>query len=148
MSWTLAPSSEFALVAIPIHAAAPTRAMDLVASVRGSASGPVVSVRSGPGSDLVGFRVWREVSGRRELLTPGLVAGPVLTSRATLLAGSDSGWQDRAARPGARYLVESLHVDGSTRWTYAVPAGGPAPTFSASLVSAAPVVLDERPLGA
>jgi len=145
MSWTLAPSSEFALVAIPIHAAAPTRAMDLVASVRGSASGPVVSVRSGPGSDLVGFRVWREVSGRRELLTPGLVAGPVLTSRATLLAGSDSGWQDRAARPGARYLVESLHVDGSTRWTYAVPAGGPAPTFSASLVSAAPVVLDERP---
>ena len=70
MSWTLAPSSEFALVGIPIHAAAPTRAADLLAAVRSSASGPVVSVRSGPGSDLVGFRVWREVSGRRELLTP------------------------------------------------------------------------------
>jgi len=145
MSWTLAPSSEFALVGIPIHAAAPTRAADLLAAVRSSASGPVVSVRSGPGSDLVGFRVWREVSGRRDLLTPGLVAGPVLTSRAMLLAGSEAGWQDRGARPGATYLIESLHLDGRTRWTYAAPSEGPAPAVSSSMLADAPAVVDELP---
>ena len=145
MSWTLAPSSEFALAAIPIHAAAPTRAGDLVALVRGSANGPVVSVRSGAGSDLVGFRVWREVSGRRELLTPGLVAGPALTSRSMLLAGNEVGWQDRNARTGATYLIESLHLDGSARWTSATPTGGPAPAVSASAIAEAPAILDGRP---
>ena len=76
MSWTLAPSSEFALAALPIHAAIPTRVMGVAASVRRSGSAMAVSVRSGSGSDLVGFRVWRESAGRRELLTPGLVEGP------------------------------------------------------------------------
>ncbi|HEY1905508.1 MAG TPA: C25 family cysteine peptidase, partial [Myxococcaceae bacterium] len=146
MSWTLAPSSEFALAAIPIHAADQTRAVDLAATIRGSAGGPVISVRSGPGSDLVGFRVWREASGRRELLTPGLVGGPVLTSRAMLLAGSEAGWQDRSAKAGGTYLIESLHLDGSTRWTYATPGGGPAPAVSASMLVDTPTVLDERPV--
>jgi len=135
MSWTLAPSSEFALAAIPIHAAAPTRALALAASVRSSSRGAVVSVRSGPTSDLVGFRVWREVSGRRELLTPGLVSGPVLTTRAALLGGSEVGWEDRRAMPGAAYLIESLHLDGQTRWTRATPAGGAAPVVSSDLVA-------------
>jgi hypothetical protein len=91
---------------------------------RPSAGGMAISLHTGPGSDLVGFRVWREVDGRQELLTPGLVAGPVLTSRATLLAGAEPGWLDRRPVPGARYLVESLHVDGSTRWSTAAPGPG------------------------
>jgi len=142
MSWTLAPSSEFALVAIPVRASAPTRASDFAAMVRASPRGAVVSVRSGSGSDLIGFRVWREVSGRRELLTPGLVAGPLLSRRASLLAGNDAGWEDLRAVPGAVYLVESLHRDGSTRWTRATPSAGPAPAFSSELVAdSAPVLL-------
>jgi Peptidase family C25 len=135
MSWNLAPSSEFALAAIPIRAAAPTRAFDFAASVRASPRGAVVTVRSGAGSDLIGFRVWREVSGRRELLTPGLVAGPLLTRRTSLLGGSDAGWEDLHATPGAAYLVESLHRDGQTRWTRATPSGGPAPAFTSELVA-------------
>ena len=137
MSWTLAPSSPFALVAIPIHAVAPTRAADLAVWVRDSARGPVVSLRSGPVSDLVGFRVWRETSGRRELLTPGLIAGPVLTTKA-VLAGNDVGWEDRHAPAGASYLVESLHLDGRTRWTRATAASGPASPVAANLVADSP----------
>ena len=135
MSWTLAPSSPFALAAVPVHAVVPTRAVDPVASAHASPRGTVVSVRSGRGSDLVGFRVWREVSGRRELLTPGLIAGPLLSRRASLLAGSDAGWEDRRAVRGASYLVESLHVDGRMRWTRAVPTGGPAPAFTSDPVA-------------
>jgi hypothetical protein len=142
MSWTLAPSSEFALAAIPIHASAPTRAMDFAATVRASLRGAVVSVRSGSGSDLIGFRVWREVAGRRELLTPGLVAGPLLSRRASLLAGNDAGWEDRHVVPGASYLVESLHRDGQTRWTRATPSGGSAPAYTSDLLAdSAPLLL-------
>ena len=146
MSWTLAPSSPFALAAIPIHAVVPTRALDLAASVRASPRGMVVSVRSGVGSDLVGFRVWREASGRRELLTPGLVAGPVLSRRASLLAGNDAGWEDRRPVPGAAYLIESLHVDGRTRWTRAIPAGGSAPAFTSDLIADSTALVTAPPI--
>ncbi|HEY1333511.1 MAG TPA: hypothetical protein VGF31_04575, partial [Myxococcaceae bacterium] len=144
MSWTLAPSSEFALTAIPLHAAAPTRATDLAVSVRDSARGSVVALRSGPVSDLVGFRVWREVSGRRELLTPGLIAGPVLTTKA-VLAGNDVGWEDRHPRVGASYVVESLHLDGHRRWTRATWAAGPASPVAASLVADSSVLSSQAP---
>ena len=47
-----------------------------------------------------------EVGGRRDLLTPGLVAGPVLTSRAALMAGSEPGWIDSRPLAGATYLLD------------------------------------------
>ncbi len=146
MSWTLSPSSEFALASVPIHAAAPTRVMEIAASVRRSGTALAVSVRSGPRSDLVGFRVWREAAGQRELLTPGLVEGPVLTSRASLLAGSESGWVDARPVPGANYLIEALHLNGRTTWSRAAPGAGPAPPVaSALLASPASAVVVHQP---
>ena len=56
-----------------------------------------MSWRTGPGLDVVGYRVWREVGGQRTLLTPGLVAGPVMQSRASALAGRSYAWEDLAS---------------------------------------------------
>src|SRR5262249_61731452 len=123
-----------------------TRAGEPVAQVRRSERGAVVSLRAGAGSDLVGFRVWREVAGRRELLTPGLVAGPALVTRATLLAGSDTAWADADPIPGSDYLVESLHRDGRVQWSRASAASGPPPAATAApLGRPAPGVV-ERPV--
>ena len=109
--------------------------------VRSSAEGVALSWSLDAASDVVGFRVWREAGGQRALLTPGLVAGPLLTSRATLLAGSQPGWVDRSPVRGATYLVESLHRDGSTRWTPAIAGSGKAPLLSSDLVASSPSML-------
>jgi hypothetical protein len=146
MTWTLsAGSTEWAEAAVPIRAAAPTRAGDLVALVRRSEVAASISLRAGAGSDLIGFRVWRETAGRRQLLTPGLVAGPALMSRAAMLAGSDPGWVDAHPTPGSDYLVESLHVDGSTRWTRASAASGPVQAITSTLLGPSPSVVVETP---
>jgi len=145
MSWTLSPSSEWALAAIPIRASAATRAGSDAASLRWSPEGAAVSIRSSAGSDLVGFRVWRESAGRRELLTPGLIAGPALISRAALMAGSESGWVDRQPLAGATYLVESLHLDGSIRWTPATPSSGKAPVLASLVLGESPPVTVDAP---
>jgi len=140
------PTSQFwSMAAVPIHAANPNAAAPGAPELRWSGGRAVVSWRLGPASDVVGFRVWREAGGRRELLTPGLVAGPVLTSRATLMAGSEPGWVDSRPVSGATYLIESLHTDGSTRWTSATSASGKAPVLSAELLgSSPPAVLPEQ----
>jgi len=86
--------------------------------------------------------VWREAAGRRELLTPGLVAGPALSTRATMLAGSEPGWVDRRPVPGATYLVESLHRDGAIRWSRASQTSGkPVATSAQLLTSQDPAVV-------
>ncbi len=126
-AWTLKPAN-------------PTAARE-VATARSSPGGMAISLHAVPGSDLVGFRVWRELDGRRELLTPGLVAGPVLTTRATLLAGAEPGWVDGHPVPGARYLLESLHVDGSTLWSVAAPRPGKAPVVESALLAPTPSVM-------
>ncbi|HZJ54335.1 MAG TPA: C25 family cysteine peptidase [Myxococcaceae bacterium] len=146
MSWTLGPpgSSEWALVAIPIRAVNPTRAAEHAPVVRRSAQGAKISFRAGPSSDLVGFRIWRDSTRGRELLTRGLVAGPVLVSRATLLAGSDLDWVDLRPVPGGRYWVEALRLDGATEWAPATETGGGSPASASSLVGEPAAVLREE----
>ncbi|HEY1905509.1 MAG TPA: hypothetical protein VGG91_05680, partial [Myxococcaceae bacterium] len=140
------PTSQFwSMAALPIHPSAPSAASPNAPEVRWSSGSAVISWHLGPASDVVGFRVWRDAGGRRELLTPGLVAGPALTSRATLMAGSEPGWVDARPVAGATYLLESLHQDGSTRWISATPASGKPPVLSADLVGASPAaVLPEQ----
>ena len=130
------PSSTFwSMSGIPIHAANPTALRSGGPLVRSSGSSASISWPLEPTSDVIGFRVWREAGGRRELLTPGLVAGPALSTRATMLAGSEPGWVDRRPVPGATYLVESLHRDGTVRWSRASQASGKPPPTSAQLLS-------------
>ena len=130
------PSTSFwSMSGIPIHAANPTAARSGGPLVRSSGAVASISWPLEPTSDVVGFRVWREAAGRRELLTPGLVAGPALSTRATMLAGSEPGWNDIRPVPGATYLVESLHRDGTVRWSRASKASGKPPPTSAQLLS-------------
>ena len=141
------PSSTFwSLAALPIHPANANAAAPRAPVVRSSAAGALLSWDLGPTSDVVGFRVWRQAGTTRELLTPGLVAGPLLATRATLIAGSQPGWVDPRPVAGATYLVESLHRDGSIRWTPAVAGSGRAPMLASQLVASPSSVLSpERP---
>src|SRR5262249_27921114 len=66
-------------------------------------------------------------------------------SRAVMLAGSDPGWVDVHPAPGADYLVESLHLDGSTRWTRASAASGPVQAITSTLLGPSPSVVVEQP---
>ena len=137
------PTSQFwSMSGLPIHAANPTALRSGAPLVRSSGSVASISWTLEPNSDVVGFRVWREAAGRRELLTPGLIAGPALSTRATMLAGSEPGWVDRRPVPGATYLVESLHRDGAVRWSRASQASGkPTPTSAQLLSSPDPAVV-------
>jgi len=141
------PSSTFwSMAGMPIHAAVPTAVRSGAPLVRSSSTAASISWALEPTSDVVGFRVWREAAGRRELLTPGLVAGPALSTRATMLAGSEPGWVDRRPVPGASYLVESLHRDGTVRWSRASPTSGkPVATTAQLLTSQDPAVVVGQP---
>jgi len=147
LSFNMSPSSStfWSLSVVPIHAANPTESRASAPLVRASPAGTVLSWRLAPTSDVVGFRVWRVAAGRRELLTPGLVAGPVLASRETLLAGSEVGWVDSGPLPGASYEVESLHRDGSVHWATARQATGKAPPMASVVVGARPAIATAQP---
>lgn len=147
ISWNLTPNTAnlWSLASVPIHAANPTRAAASAPEVRTAGAGAAISWKLEPGSDVVGFRVWRDSGARRELLTPGLVAGPVLGTRATLLAGSEVGWVDRAPVAGAHYWVESLHLDGRTAWLRASPTGGKVPPFASVVLGQPASVVPEQP---
>ncbi|QUW01579.1 hypothetical protein J8C02_11845 [Chloracidobacterium sp. MS 40/45] len=67
----------------------------------------------------LGFHVWREREGRRERLTPELVAGSALLTSDALTAGQRYTWRDetvRLARGGASYWLEAYDLDGSRQW--------------------------------
>jgi hypothetical protein len=124
VSWTYTPvaATPSALGAIPLHAADPTLRSELVAQSHRTPRSVSIEWSTRGDVDSVGFRIWRESNGRRELLTPGFVEGPVLTSRATALAGHGYAWEDRRPVAGATYWVESLKLDGRTAW-HPVAAG-------------------------
>jgi uncharacterized protein (TIGR03382 family) len=147
MSWTLTPNTAalWSLAAVPIHASTPSRAGDGVPEVHTSSSGAAVSWRLQPDSDIVGFRVWRDSAGERQLVTPDLVAGPVLSGQSALRAGSEVGWLDQHAPFGAQYWLEALHVDGSTEWVRAMPGSGKAPAFASVVLGQPASVIRAQP---
>ncbi len=67
----------------------------------------------------LGFHVWRERNGRRERLTPELIAGSALLTSETLTAGQRYTWRDETARwmkGSAIYWLEAYDLDGSRQW--------------------------------
>ncbi|MBV8517447.1 MAG: hypothetical protein JO197_08605 [Acidobacteria bacterium] len=75
----------------------------------------------------LGYRVWRELNGRRQLLTKSPVAGSSFLAGATttLGAGNTYRWLDATARRDARYVVEEIDLHGRSVWhgPYAAEAG-------------------------
>jgi uncharacterized protein (TIGR03382 family) len=137
VAWTLPGTvTLWSLSVVALNAVAPTRDVSTTVLVRPTDRGTAVSWRTGPGMDVVGYRVWREVGGQRTLLTPSLVAGPVMQSRASALAGRSYDWEDLHPVAGARYWLEALHTSGKTTWNVAtaVPGKVAAPGASAALL--------------
>jgi hypothetical protein len=73
-------------------------------------------------ADNLGFRVWREVNGKRELVTGnGLVAGSALLAGTTLTAGNRYAWRDGAITRGkagttVSYWLEDIDLNGKSSW--------------------------------
>ena len=62
----------------------------------------------------LGFNIYREVGGKRQLLNAAPIAGNALRSGAQLAAsGSDYAWTDKEFVAGAVYYLEDLDVNGS-----------------------------------
>lgn len=77
----------------------------------------------------LGFNIYRETDGVRELLTPAPIAGSVLKTSANLvISGDEYSWVDKDARLGSVYYLEDLDIDGN-RSIY----GPVAPSFKVSM---------------
>ena len=107
----------------------------------------------------LGFRVYRETAGERELITPRILAGSAFAvgKDRPLPSGRSYAWIDREPAGDARYWLEDIDLDGSKPWTGPVVAedgageGGWGPATRPGAVAGArgprPRAGDARPLG-
>jgi hypothetical protein len=87
-------------------------------SASASGDGTVaVQWRTGYEVDNLGFHVYREQGGRRERVTPSLVAGSALFAGSVpLTAGRSYTWVDRSRVAGVSYWLEEWDLSGARRW--------------------------------
>src|SRR5580765_7820314 len=76
--------------------------------------GVLIEWRTGLELDNLGFNVYRERSGRREQLNPGIIAGSALiTGRENpLQAGFSYSWFDPAGTLDCQYYLEDVDISG------------------------------------
>jgi uncharacterized repeat protein (TIGR01451 family) len=89
----------------------------------------------------LGFRLYREVGGVRQPLTPSLIAGSALfVGQREMRSGRSYSWVDGDPRQGDNpvYWLEDIDVDGTRQWTGpAIPnTGGAASRIARSANSA------------
>ena len=115
MSWTLGVSKPWSIGAVSLIPAATTAVQFADARAVRYDHANLVEWRTGYETDNLGFNVYREVNGRRSLLTPQLVAGSVLfaASGTNLTAGKPYTWVDRGAPANAIYWVEDIDLNGT-----------------------------------
>lgn len=83
---------------------------------------------TGGEADNLGFNIYRELGGKRELLTSSPIAGSALRSLANSAATGDSySWFDPKGTPDAVYYLEDLDLEGNTNLHGAIV---PTLTFS------------------
>ena len=70
----------------------------------------------------LGYRVFREIGGRRQEIGGGLIAGSALRARFDPLAGRDYAFIDRTASGGAKYWLQAIDTHGQTQWIGPVQA--------------------------
>ena len=108
--------------------------------------------------DNLGFHVYREVDGRRERVTPELVAGTALLAGGgvRVRAGDAYALWDDAAREGGRYWLEAWDLSGERTWhgPFEVepgdgdPPGGKPSRLLRGLGAGGRARIDERPVEA
>jgi Peptidase family C25 len=78
-------------------------------------NGVYLEWQTGMEGDNLGFNVYRESSGRRELLTPDIIAGSaLLTGSTSLLTGRSYSWWDKPAnQQSAQYWLEDVDLNGN-----------------------------------
>ncbi len=79
----------------------------------------LVQWATGYEADHLGFHVWRETGGKRERITPELIAGSALLTRDALTAGQHYVWRDdtlRLTRAPVNYWLEAYDVNGAREW--------------------------------
>ena len=112
------PTVDFGLVTSPT--AIGLESFDAFADLNG---GVTLKWSTGNETDNLGFNIYREVSGKRELLNNSPIAGSALRSNVNLQASGDSYiWTDAQPVPGAVYYLEDIDLDGGTNLYGAVSA--------------------------
>lgn len=96
-----------------------------------STDGDSVSLKwsTGGESGNLGFNLYRETNGKRELVNAAPIAGSALRTSANLLVSSENyGWVDKDAKFNSVYYLEDIDIEG-TRTLY----GPVTPLFKISL---------------
>ncbi|QUW04357.1 hypothetical protein J8C06_11180 [Chloracidobacterium validum] len=79
----------------------------------------IITWSTGYETNHLGFHLWRDTGGKRERVTPELIAGSALITTDTLTAGQHYVWRDddrRLARTPVNYWLEAYDLDGSRQW--------------------------------
>lgn len=74
--------------------------------------GNLVEWQTGLETDNLGFNVYRDADGKRQLVTPNLVAGSAFMTSASLAAEQNYTWFDSGAPADAVYTIESVDLAG------------------------------------
>ena len=81
---------------------------------RSGGDGTEVVWSTGEESDNLGFNVYREVAGRREMVNGSLIAGGALKTSASLaITGDKYVWKDEKPEAGAVYYLEDIDMKGN-----------------------------------
>jgi hypothetical protein len=83
----------------------------------------------------LGFNLYREVNGKRELINQNIVAGSALRASLTQPIASGDGytWWDNSPSKNAAYWLEAIDLNGSSVWHgpfFAKPGSGKSPLRS------------------
>jgi hypothetical protein len=98
--------------------------------------------KTGLEADNLGFNLYRERDGQKELITPEIVAGSaLLTGKTRLQTGRTYSWWDAATKDqrSAQYWLEDLDLNGQSNWHGPVSpqlvGGSPPPQSDAAVLS-------------
>lgn len=93
---------------------APTAVKFAGATAKAFDDGVLLEWQTGMESDNLGFNIYRERGGKRELVSQNLIAGSALMTEAQLLSGQNYSWFDAAGDGNSAYLVEAVDLNGAT----------------------------------
>lgn len=97
--------------------------------------GTLIEWRTGLEVDSLGFNVYRETGGKRQLINSQLIAGSALACSSNLLTGTSYAWWDQSPDRSTSYWVEDVDLSGKSEWhgpVYAKKVGGAPPTRTRS----------------
>ncbi|MEW6129644.1 MAG: C25 family cysteine peptidase [Acidobacteriota bacterium] len=105
----------------------PTLVELMALSATGFDNGSLIEWQTGFEADNLGFNIYRDENGKRELLNAQLVAGSALKAGAVLTAGDHYGFWVSGTSETAAYWLEDVDLNGHSTWhgpVYVKSVGG------------------------